>query len=63
MLVIQRKIGEQIVIPQRQITIEVLGCSGGRVRLGISAPTSTAVHRSEVWATIQQTIDSQSASS
>lgn len=56
MLVIQRKIGERIVIPQRQITIEVLGCSGGRVRLGISAPASTAIHRSEVWASIQQNV-------
>jgi carbon storage regulator len=63
MLVIQRKIGEQIVIPQRGITIEVLGCSGGRVRLGISAPTSTAIHRTEVWAAIQQASNPQNAAS
>lgn len=49
MLVLKRKVGEQIVLPGHEVTIEVLGCEGGRVRLGISAPSEVAVHRGEVW--------------
>jgi carbon storage regulator CsrA len=49
MLVLSRKTGEQIVVPQCQLTVTVLEIAGSRVRLGISAPAGIAVHRSEVW--------------
>jgi carbon storage regulator len=48
MLVLSRRIGEQVVVPQCQLTMTVLDITSGRVRLGISAPASLAVHRSEV---------------
>jgi carbon storage regulator CsrA len=48
MLVLSRKVGEQIVVPQCQLTVTVLDATPGRVRLGITAPTDLAVHRSEV---------------
>ena len=48
MLVLTRKIGEQIVIPHCELTVTVLDVASGRVRLGISAPAHVAVHRSEV---------------
>jgi carbon storage regulator len=48
MLVLTRKIGEQVVVPQCQLTVTVLEVTSGRVRLGISAPANLVVHRSEV---------------
>jgi carbon storage regulator CsrA len=49
MLVLSRKIGEQIVLPKSGVTIHVVAVGGKRVRLGIDAPCGTSVHRSEVW--------------
>jgi carbon storage regulator len=52
MLVLSRRVGEKIVIGN-EIFIEVLSVSGEGVRLGISAPESTSIHRFEVFAEIQ----------
>jgi carbon storage regulator len=49
MLVLSRKVGEKIVIPDCGVTLTVLGVRGNRVRLGIAAPPDTVVHREEVW--------------
>lgn len=49
MLVLSRKLGEQIVLPHFEVTLTVLGVSGNRVRLGIAAPAGVAVHRREIW--------------
>jgi carbon storage regulator CsrA len=48
MLVLTRKVGEEIVVPQCQLTVSVLGIVGKRVRLGISAPHDVVVYRQEV---------------
>ena len=48
MLVLTRKVGEQLVVPKCQLTVTVLEATSGRVRLGITAPADLAVHRSEV---------------
>lgn len=53
MLVISRRPEEQIRIGQN-ITVRVLGIVGNSVRLGIQAPRSVAVHREEVFQSIQQ---------
>lgn len=47
MLVLTRKCGEEIVIGDG-IHIKVLATSGGRVRIGITAPRNVTVHRSEL---------------
>jgi carbon storage regulator len=52
MLVLSRRVGEKIVIGN-EIFIEVLSVSGEGVRLGISAPENTSIHRFEVFAEIQ----------
>jgi carbon storage regulator len=49
MLVLSRKIGEQIVIPGSEVVITVLSCRGRAVRLGIAAPDDVAVYRRELW--------------
>src|SRR5262245_25787116 len=53
-LVLSRKIGEKVVVPDCNITVTILGVEGGRVRLGITAPPETAVHREEVWHRVRQ---------
>lgn len=52
MLVLSRKVGEQIVIGQG-VTVTVLEVNGQRVRLGIVAPADVPVHRIEVCQRIQ----------
>lgn len=47
MLVLSRKIDQEIVIPELGITLKVLDASSNRVKLGITAPPSVAVHRAE----------------
>ena len=49
MLVFTRKIGQQVVLPEQGITIDVVDIGKTRVRLGISAPADIPVHRREVW--------------
>lgn len=48
MLLLSRKEGEQIVVPECRLTLTVLSIHGGRVRLGISAPPEVHVYRGEV---------------
>ncbi|REK18848.1 MAG: carbon storage regulator [Planctomycetota bacterium] len=47
MLVLSRREGERIVIGG-DVVVTVLGSTGNRVRLGISAPRRTPIHREEV---------------
>lgn len=49
MLVLSRKVGEQIVIPPCQLTMTVLEIQSDKVRLGIAAPREVPVLREEVW--------------
>lgn len=56
MLVLSRKAGEEIVVSNGDITISVLGITGKKVRLGVSAPSKIPVHRKEVRHRITQRI-------
>ncbi|MFM7073715.1 MAG: carbon storage regulator CsrA [Planctomycetota bacterium] len=47
MLVLSRKLNEEIVIDGK-IVVKVVEIRGDRVRLGIEAPPATTIHRSEV---------------
>ena len=47
MLVLTRRIGESIVI-NGNISLKIIGHKGGGVRVGIEAPESVRVDRSEV---------------
>lgn len=49
MLVLTRKIGQQIVLPGCGVTIDVIDAGKNQVRLGIAAPMDVAVHRREIW--------------
>ena len=47
MLVLSRKIGEEIVIAGN-IRVKVVGIQGNRVKLGVVAPEEVTVHREEI---------------
>lgn len=52
MLILTRRLNETVMIGD-EVTVTVLGVKGGQVRLGISAPKETAVHREEVYERIK----------
>ncbi len=53
MLVLSRKLDEQIVIAEN-IVITVVEIRGDKIRLGIEAPKHVPVHRKEVYEAIQK---------
>jgi carbon storage regulator len=59
MLVLSRKLGEQIVMPTCGVAVTVLAIEGNKVRLGISAPEEVAVYREEIWIRIRESAASE----
>jgi carbon storage regulator len=53
MLVLTRKLGETVVLPDLDISVTILDVGNGKVRVGISAPSTVRIHRQEVWERIQ----------
>ena len=47
MLILARKVGEEIFI-DKEIGVKVLSVRGGRIRLGITAPDDVRIDREEV---------------
>jgi carbon storage regulator len=47
MLVLSRKVGEEIIIGEN-IRLKVVAIQGNQVRLGFVAPRSVAIHRQEL---------------
>lgn len=47
MLVLSRKVGEVITIDDR-ISVEIVKCAGGRVKIGITAPPEVRIQRGEL---------------
>jgi len=49
MLVLSRKLGERILVPDCALEVTVLSVQGKTVRLGITAPAALGVYREEIW--------------
>lgn len=49
MLVLSRRIGEEIVIPHLQIRLTVLQVGEHQVEFGVSAPREIGIFRKEFW--------------
>ena len=60
MLVLSRKVREQIRLPGLDVVVTVLEVRGGKVRLGITAPDDIAVVREGLWRQMQQLGDRDS---
>jgi carbon storage regulator len=48
-LVLSRKAGEEILVPECGVTVKVIAVQGNKIRLGICAPTEVEVLRGELW--------------
>ena len=48
MLVLTRRIGESIVVPECALTVKILEVRGSKVRLGIEAPRTIKILREEL---------------
>ena len=53
MLILTRKVGENLVIGD-DVTVSVLGVKGNQVRIGINAPRDVSVHREEIYERIKK---------
>jgi carbon storage regulator len=49
MLVLSRKLGERVLVPQCSLAITVVAVEGNVIRLGFTAPSEVGVYREEVW--------------
>ena len=49
MLVLSRKLGERVLVPQCGLSFTVVAVEGNMIRLGFSAPSEVGVYREEVW--------------
>lgn len=61
MLVLTRKVGEEIIVPDCGLTFTVLEVRGDRVRVGVAAPAEVRVHRREVWERLQAEAEASAA--
>lgn len=48
MLVLSRRVGEELVLPGVQVRFTVLSVSGGQIRIGIEAPAAVRILRGEL---------------
>ena len=53
MLVLSRKSGEEVLVPQYGIILKILEIKGQQVRVGITAPPDVHLYRGEVWQRLQ----------
>ena len=53
MLVLTRRVGEEIVIGDT-VRVTIVSMQNGRVKLGVTAPKQVTVHREEVHQRIQE---------
>ena len=49
MLVLSRKAGEEILVPECGVSVKVIAVQGNKIRLGICAPPEVEVLRGELW--------------
>lgn len=49
MLVLTRKVGQTIIIGDKEITVTFLGLNRGQAVIGVETPKDVSVHREEIY--------------
>ena len=57
MLILTRRIGESLIIGDKEIVVTVLGVKGNQIRIGIEAPKHVQINREEVFMRIQSALE------
>jgi carbon storage regulator len=56
MLVLSRRVGERILVPQCGLSVTVVAVKGKTVRLAFSAPPEIDIFREEIWHQIREPV-------
>jgi carbon storage regulator len=48
MLVLSRREGERIIMPDQDVIVTIVAIRGNRVRIGVTAPAGVSVYREEI---------------
>lgn len=59
MLILTRKIGESLIIGDREIIVTILGQKGNQIRIGIEAPKHIQINREEIFKRIQDALKNE----
>ncbi|OGT05849.1 MAG: carbon storage regulator [Gammaproteobacteria bacterium GWF2_41_13] len=57
MLILSRRLGESLIIGDKEVTVTILSIKGNNVRIGIEAPKEVSVHREEIYKKIQEALE------
>lgn len=57
MLILSRRVGESIIIGDREIDFKILGIKGNQIRIGVQAPKGTKVNREEIYQRIENGLE------
>lgn len=61
MLILTRRIGESLVLGDKEVVLTVLGMKGNQVRIGVQAKTHVMIDREEVYLRKQLTTETELA--
>jgi len=59
MLILDRKSGQELLVPQYGIVFKIVEIRGTQVRVGISAPPEVKVYRGEFWMRLRDEPDAK----
>jgi carbon storage regulator CsrA len=48
-LILSRKVGEQVVVPEFGLSVKVVAVKGNTIRLAFAAPQDVDICRAEIW--------------
>jgi carbon storage regulator len=54
MIVFNRRKGDSLVVPDCDLEVTIVAIKGDQVRLGITAPSTVAFYRKEIWLLLSQ---------
>lgn len=57
MLILTRRLDEEIIIGDNKVSLRILGIKGRQVRIGLTADKSVSIHRKEIYEKIKKQME------